>query len=122
MKRDMNLVLEILRKLEDRDEVSVIEQMEVPGYDNLLVAYHLHRMYEAGLLDAETINSSSTESRIIKVLPFGLTWEGHEFLDSMRQETVANAVRRRLGNTLSGVPFTLIRELALAIGRGQLGL
>lgn len=118
----MELILKILQQLEERDEVSIIERMEVAGYDDNIVAYNVRRMYEAGLLDAETVTSSTTGTRLINVLPFGITWEGHEFLDSMRDEKVVNTVRKRLGNTLSQVPFTLIREMALSVGRDALGL
>lgn len=122
MKRDMDLVLEILRYFEEREEVSVLQNLSLPGYEDRVVAYHLRRMYEGGLLDAETITSSTTETRLINVLPFGLTWEGHEFLDSMRSEGVLQQVKSRLGGALSEVPYTLLRELALSIGRAQLGL
>jgi Hypothetical protein (DUF2513) len=122
MKRDIELVLKILEYLEKRDEVSVIKELEIPGHDPRVVAYHCRRMYEAGLLDAEAVVSSTTLTRLIDVLPFGLTWEGHEFLDAMRNDTVAKKVRSRLGGALANVPFTLIKELALAVGRSQLGL
>jgi hypothetical protein len=79
-------------------------------------------MYEAGLLDAEAIVSKTTPTRLVDVWPFGLTWEGHEFLDAMRNDTVANKVRSRLGGALANVPVTLIAELALAVARAQLGL
>ena len=74
MKRDMELVIKILDILAEREDISVIQRMEVEGYDDHVVAYHLRRMYEAGLLDAEAIVSSTTESRLINVLPFGLSW------------------------------------------------
>ena len=122
MKRDMELVLKVLEFFEQRQDISVVEKVEIPGYDNRVVAYHCRRMYEAGLLDAETVTSKTTSVRLIKVLPFGLSWQGHEFLDAMRNQTVAEKVRRRLGGTLADVPFALIKELALAIGREQLGL
>ena len=79
-------------------------------------------MYEGGLLDAETVVSTTTERRLINVLPFGLTWDGHEFLDAIRDNNVAKKVKSRLGGKLADVPFVLIRELALAAGRAQLGL
>ena len=122
MKRDMELVIKILKYLEDRRDVSMIKQIKIPGYDNLVVTYHIHRIYEAGLLDAETENSKSTINRLIHVYPFGLTWEGHEFLDSMRNKQIMAQVKHRLGNTLSDIPFTLLKELALSVGRTQLGL
>jgi hypothetical protein len=122
MKRDMELVLLILQQLEERDSGSVIEKMQIDGYDDRVVSYHLSRMYEACLIDAETITSTTTPERLIRVLPFGLSWSGHEFLDSLRNKSVLNKVKTRIGNSLSDVPFTLIKELALAIGRDQLGL
>lgn len=122
MKRDLDVVLRILEYLEEREETSVITQLEIPGYDSRILAYHCRRMYEGGLLDAEAVVSSTTSSRLIDVLPFGLTWEGHEFLDAMRKGTISAKVRQRLGGTLANTPFVLVRELALAIGREQLGL
>lgn len=122
MKRDIELVIKILEYLEEREEVSVIKELEIPGYDKGVVAYHVRRMYEGGLLDAEAVTSKTTETRLIDVLPFGLTWQGHEFLDAMRNKGVAEKVRQRLGGSLREVPFTLVKELALSIGRQQLGL
>ena len=122
MKRDMMLVIKILKYFEEREEVSVIQELQMPGYDDRVVAYHVRRMYEADLLDAETINSKSTEARIIEVWPFGLTWHGHEFLDAIRDDNISRKLKNRLGETLSQVPFILIKELAITLGRQQLGL
>ncbi|MCH8542420.1 MAG: DUF2513 domain-containing protein [Alcanivorax sp.] len=122
MKRDMELVIKILDHLERREEIGVIGKLQIDGYDDRVVAYHLRRMFEAGLLDAESTNSNTTPQRVITVYPFGLSWEGHEFLDAMHNETVAAQVRRKLGSTLSDVPFAIIRELALTLGRAHVGL
>lgn len=103
-------------------EFTVIETLHLDDEDDRVVAYHLRRMFEAGLLDAESVVSSTTPERIIKILPFGLTWAGHEFLESIRNETVFNKLKNRLGSSLSGVPFELIKELALALGKNQIGL
>ena len=122
MKRNMEIVLAILEFLEEREEISLIPILEIPAYDNDVVSYHCRRMYEAGLLDAEAVTSSSTDARLINVLPFGLTWQGHEFLDSMKNKTISEEVRNRLGGTLTDVPFILIKEMALSAGRNMLGL
>lgn len=122
MRRDINLVIKILEYFEARDETSVIRELKIPGYDNRIVAYHVRRMYEADFLDAEALTSKSTGSRLIDVWPFGLTWQGHEFLDAMKGKGVAAKVRGRLGGSLSEVPFVLIKELALYYFRKGLGL
>ena len=122
MKRDIELIVLILKFFEAREEVTVVQDLEIPEYDRNVVAYHVRRMYEGGLLDAETVVSKTTETRLINVLPFGLTWDGHEFLDAIRDNNVANNVRSRLGGKLADVPFVLIRELALVAAKAQLGL
>jgi pyruvate-formate lyase-activating enzyme len=38
MKRDMEVVLKILEFLNDRDEISIIETLSIPGYDDDVVA------------------------------------------------------------------------------------
>ena len=122
MKRDFTLILKILEYFEEREEISIVPKLQIEGYDDNVVAYHVRRMYEAGLLDAEAVTSSTTESRLINVLPFGLRWDGHEFLDSIRQKGVLNKLKERLGNALTEVPFSVIKALALAYVKEQFGL
>lgn len=93
MKRDMNLVIELLKYFEERDEIGIDQDVSISGYDDRQVQYHLRRMYEAGLLDAEASYSTTTKTRIITVYPFGLTWQGHEFLDALRGEGVLNQIK-----------------------------
>lgn len=93
MKRDMELLIKILDVLERREDIFVIEKPHIDGYDDHVVAYQLRRMFEAGLLDAESTNSNTTPQRIITVYPFGLSCEGHDFLDAIRNKTVASKLR-----------------------------
>lgn len=125
MKRDIELVLKILKVLEEREDVSMvgdIEDLKLPDYDNRVVNYHLLRMYEAELIDAEAVTSSTTKTRLIQVYPFGLTWQGHEFLDAMKNQSVFSKVKEKLRGKLDDIPFVLLKELALKFAREQLGL
>lgn len=122
MKRNFDLIMDILKYFEERDEISAIKKLSLDGYDDNVVAYHVRIMYEAGFLDAEAITSKSTESRLIDVWPFGLTWEGHEFLDSIRQRSVLAKVKERLGGGLVDVPFAVIKGLAIAYAKDKVGL
>jgi len=122
MKRDFSLILKILEYFEEREEVSVVPRLQIEGFDDNVVAYHVRRMYEAGLLDAEAVTSSTTETRLINVFPFGLTWDVHEFFDSIRQKRVLNKLKERFGDAMTEVPFSVIKGLALAYVKGQFGL
>ncbi len=125
MKRDMELVLKILKVLEEREDVSMIKDikdLELSDYDDRVVHHHLLRMYEAGLIDAEAETSSTTKTRLIRVYPFGLTWQGHEFLDAMKNQSVFSKVKEKLSGKLDDISFVLLKELALKFAREQLGL
>lgn len=85
----MDLVRGILLFLENRDSPASIRADEFPleGRSVSEIQYHLNLIYQAGLINGEP-TKSSTSDRIISVLPFDLTWEGHEFLDTVRDPKI----------------------------------
>lgn len=89
MKRDMDLVREILLFLEERNSPAGIKADSFPmrGHSVSTIQYHLNLIYQAGLINGEPIKST-TSDRIISVLPFDLTWQGHEFLDAVRDPEI----------------------------------
>jgi len=50
MKRDLELVKQILLRVEEREHVE--QNFSIPGYDDKVVAYHVAIMEQAGLVDA----------------------------------------------------------------------
>lgn len=122
MKRDMNLVVELLKYFEKREEIGIDQNVAIPEYDEHQVQYHLRRMFEAGLLDAEATYSTTTKTRIITVYPFGLTWQGHEFLDALRGEGVLSSIKEKVGGSISEIPFSILKELAINASRVAVGL
>ena len=96
MKRDMVLVRKLLFFFEEKETPEMVQEPPIDGYDTLTVKYHLVLMYDAGLLRCEPVSSSSSD-RVIYVMPFELTWDGHEFLDKIRNEKVW----KRITDTMS---------------------
>lgn len=89
MKRDMDLVRQLLLLLEQRESPAHIhaKDIQVENASVLEIQYHLNLMFQAGLIDGEP-TKSSTSDRLISVTPFGLTWQGHEFLESVRDPEI----------------------------------
>ena len=79
MKRDMEVVRKLLLYFEDKPDDRAVDKVDIEGYDAKAIGYHLILLYEAGLIEGEPY-VSKTSKRIIDVMPFRLTWEGHEFL------------------------------------------
>lgn len=90
MKRDMELVREILIQTEESgaEEVLMGDKMaeEVGGFSHEEVNYHIGIMVEGGLLDASITRSST--GMVVGTTIRRLTWEGHEFLDAARNSDI----------------------------------
>ena len=64
-------------------------------------------MKEAGLIEAHTVQYLSGETEVIVT---GLTWEGHDFADAARSETIwAKAKESVIAPTMSWT-FAILKE------------
>lgn len=112
MKRDFELIRKLLIFFEDKESPKHCEIPDIEGYDdNTMIKGHLVLLYEAGLLRCEAVRSSSSD-RVIYVIPFDLTWEGHEFLDKVRDETVWRKITSMVSSRGGSVAFSVINQLA----------
>lgn len=90
MKRDWDVVRKILLAVEAQETSSGrVEPTSIQGYDEENVVYHMKIMDEAGLIETW---SSATHSGPYRAA-LSMTWEGHEFLDQIRQDTMWNRVK-----------------------------
>lgn len=111
MKRDFDLVRALLLQFEAKDDSSVVEKPAVEGYSCELVAYHCRLLHDAGFLRGEPIRST-TSDRLIRVLPFELTWEGQEFLDKIRTESTWGKIKSQATEKGLALSFTVVSEIA----------
>lgn len=85
MRRDMDLIRELLLEIEEKHDGSG-RQVDVSGGDapSPVVTEHLFMLAEAGLIEAQ--DASHMQGRRIIVLR--MTWQGHEFLDRIRDPQI----------------------------------
>ncbi len=119
MKRDMELVRRILGYFEGKDDAKPVEDLAIEGYHASTIQYHVILLYEAGLIAGEPTRSKSSD-RIIRVLPFRLTWEGHEFLAAAKDDSVWRRVTAKVMAGVSDIPFSLLKEALIATMRSQI--
>ncbi len=102
MERNWDLVRKILLKLEAMpNTLSELYPDQITGSDEELTAYHMHLLDQAGLIKARCIRGLDTPLNCVAT---SLTWDGHEFLDKIRSDTVWNKVKstaREKGLSLS---------------------
>lgn len=101
MKRDMELIRKILFKIEDTIDNVGKSNLKIEGYTMEQVAYHCSVLYEGGYIHACNIQYGSDGVYSFSV--GRLTWEGHEFLDKIREDTIWNKTKATIAE--KGLPF-----------------
>ena len=88
MKRDMDLIRQILIEIEEASFSPAGVRLQIPGRSPTEISYHVKLLAEAGFIGARF--SLGTQEHWT---PLSLKWEGHEFLDNARNETVWNQTK-----------------------------
>ena len=111
MKRDWDTIREILTKLEENTlPNSALQLSDFPSSQAISINYHAKLLLEAGL-----VNGKMDESIVVGHLGFyltGLTWNGHEFLDSINSDTVWEKTKKIFINKGIPMTFELIKSIA----------
>lgn len=114
MKRDMELCRKILLEIEEKYEGEALFGLPLDGYELVQVGEHCKMMYEYGLIsEFKPINADGAP--MLGFFVGSLTWEGHDFLDSIREDTVWSKTKDVIKD--EGLPMILsvIRDVATAI-------
>lgn len=102
MKRDMELVRQILYKLEEVDADHDPDEIALDGYTREQIGYHAHIMAQAGLIKAA--DATAWGDAVPQAMPMSLTWSGHDFLDAARVESrwqKALEIAKKLGGSVT---------------------
>jgi hypothetical protein len=111
MKRDMDLVRQILIVLEDYEHGLAPEPFAVPGYTEEQIGYHIVLMDEAGLVQAHPDTSFGQQSP--SAMLERITWAGHEFIGNARNETIWNRVKGIVVAKGGTVSFEVLKFLVV---------
>jgi len=95
----MELVRKILLYIEDNCDHDLLpsHQISFGGYSTDEVAYNIRVMVDGGLLDV--VETSTLGDRFGSYLMKGITWYGHEFLDSVSNEGVRGNGQSRVSTS-----------------------
>lgn len=118
MRRDMDLVREILLAAESLPAAGGF--IDLPERDDGELRYHLRIVAQAGLLDVQFAAHEGTAHETVWLN--GLTWQGHEFLSTARDNTRWRAAVHKVGATAGGVAFALLRDYLLSEARKLVGI
>ena len=121
MRRDMDLVRHIMLEVEAAPGRLELGELACDEWPFPLVAYHVEMLAAHGLLDAKVTHFSSGPRGTVKAL----TWDGHDFLDAIRDERVWRKTKDKIVETVGSVTlgtFKKVAELiALEMVRASIG-
>lgn len=128
MKRDMELLREILFYFEKRESDQLVtpediiagKEVIIEGYDGGLISDHVDVMYEGGLLEGYA--DRAKDGRLIQVYPTRLTWQGHEFLAAARNESVWEKARETASANSLNLSFKILHSLLTKYIAHKVGL
>lgn len=112
----MDLIrLLLLRSEGDEEAKNRVEKYPVPER-----AYHVFLLKDAGLIEAEIVRDEND-------VPSGavvgdLTWQGHEFLDAMRDDTIWKKAKEKMVKPGISWTVSLLFEFLKAEAKKKLGL
>jgi hypothetical protein len=121
MVRNMDLIREILLKTEEVTPDKSMNYNLLESKDKISeqeYIYHVMLLKEAGYIDA--ILKPSEGDILFGGLIKRLTWEGHEFLDNIREQSVWNKVKDKIKSHGGTVSVSLLTELAKNLMRNAL--
>jgi hypothetical protein len=100
MKRDMDLVRSLLLRVEDLSWPMMNELMvdEKDAGERARVGYHLRMLVEEGFLTGDDGSGMMHEDWY----NLQLAWQGHEFLDTLREKTVWEKSKKIAGEASVG--------------------
>ena len=115
MKREMELIRQILLEIEKRPYDQGLIDLEIPGYTSSQVSYHVLLLKDAGLIEAIDFSTfAGPDWR-----PSRLTWQGHEFLDASRDEGRWQKALDIMKDKAGVIAFDVLKELLIQLMRNS---
>lgn len=120
MKRDMNLVRDILLWAEKQDHGFIIKNPVISGHSTEEIGYHVHLIGQAGLADVRA--DSNVDSLSPSAFIYSLTNEGYEFIDVAKDSKIWAKVNDKFIKPGVSITLNLLFEWLKSEAKVRLGL
>jgi hypothetical protein len=121
VKRDMDLVREILLKVEATPPQELGGKFRMPSQNGPIVMEHLAMLIDEGFLDGKALRADQSNAPVTVVVT-RLTWKGHDFLDAARDDNNWHKAKRTIAEKGGSFTMEILVELLKSFAKAQLGL
>lgn len=113
MKRDWEIIREVLTKLEDLETPNSAIDAANFNYPEQNVAYNMRLLHDSDYIKAKILESTEGDNLIHAALATTLTNSGHELLDIIRNDSIWAKIKEKFKS--SGIEMTF--DLVLSTGK-----
>lgn len=113
MKRDMDLIREILLRLEQHNCLD-----ETEGHSAKEIAYHVSLLEGAGLVTQDIYSNLFLNDSMLDGIR--ITWAGHEFLDSSRNVSIWEKAKKIAMEKTGALSFEVLKAVLVQLGKDAL--
>ncbi|WP_416729214.1 DUF2513 domain-containing protein [Fictibacillus sp. JL2B1089] len=110
MKRDMDLIRNILLEIEEKESATSWVTLSLEGFSEEQVNYHLNLLDQVGFLEVKKLIQAPYLVR-------NLTMRGHDFLGSIRNDELYANLKSRLGETIKSLPLSVVSSVAIEVAK-----
>jgi hypothetical protein len=107
MKRDMNIIRQILLNVED-DKYPYGGRVNLDGVSDQICGHHVALIFDAGLAEGRLIKSADIGIAAASI--DRLTSAGHDFCDGIRRDTIWHKVQERFIKPGASFGFPVVIE------------
>lgn len=119
MKRNWDTIRELLAKVEECTlPTEMVRLGDFPKERAAEISYHMALLIEAGLVNGQMVKTLGPEVK--DFIAQKLSWNGHEFLDSIRSDTVWQRTKKMFADQGLSMTFDLVKEGAKQAGAALL--
>ena len=119
MKRDMDLARKIMLAM-DADDYDGSVNIQLDGHTAQEIGFHSHLLAQAGLIEA--IDVTTMSDFLPSYMPRHLTWEGYEFIGSVKDPTAWESAKKHVVQPAGGIVFSLLKDWAKMELKAKLGI
>lgn len=120
MQRDLDLIRELLFAIEAKPGGYARGTPTIEGYTEEQVGYHVFLAHQAGLLVG--VDQSNVVADSPMWAPLYLTWDGHDFIAAIRDDTLWAKAKNLVIKPAGGVAFSVLLAWVKREAQERLGL
>ncbi len=117
MKQNLNIIREILKRVEDHNSQYWVKFKDLDFPREELI-YNAFLLKDAGYIEAD--DTSSKQGMDIEINR--MTHPGHQFFESIKSDNVWNKTSKFIVKKGGNLALSMVKEVAISIARKELGL